>query len=386
MRTGESGLYKDFGKLYDPLFVRKDNPLPDFMREAFKQYLTTRWDGGTVGRCNIISLEMHDTKTYMTKSEAAKKLNVAAQTVNLLNKNGYLRGTFDPLSSKRHVLIEADSVRALNKRWRESIPVRQVGEILGISRRAVVSLIKSGCLDAIQGPTVTGQLEWKIEVSEVERLLRFVKGKISEGKGLTPVLSISFYKAIQKLSKISIKVGSFVRLILDGEILPISQSTGTGLSGLLFDQKQVKELSILKSIQCRGTKRTMQEATKLLHSAHDVVQFFIQRGLLLAEKVRRGGVETFVIEQDEIARFINTYSTTGQIARSLCTSSRFVSRRLMETGIMPVSGPKVDGGKLYWFKKSDIESVDLSSVRAAAKESMTQQVSNKGFVSIKAFG
>ena len=89
MGSGQSGIYKDFGRMYDPLFVRKNNPLPEFMREEFKKYITTHWDGGYAGKCGNLSEEDLSTKTYMTKHEAARHLLVAAKTVDLLHKNGH---------------------------------------------------------------------------------------------------------------------------------------------------------------------------------------------------------------------------------------------------------------------------------------------------------
>lgn len=378
-RVGESGLYKDFGKLYDPLFIRKNNPLPNFMRVAFKQYLTAHWDGGYAGWCSSIPKEDLSTKKYMTKNETAKELNIAWQTVERLYKKDYIRGTFYPWINRSRILIEADSVRELKERWSKAITSRQAGEMLGIGRRAVVSLVESGCLVAIQGPAVTGQLEWKFEVSEVERLFQLVKGKIRE-KVKTAGRNISFYKAIQKLSKLSIEVGSFVRLILNGEIAPVDQSAEPGLAGLLLDQCEIEAFSIAKARERRGTKRTIMEATKLLHTTHEVVQFFIKRGLLFADKVIKGKVESFVIEQDEIDRFKDTYSTTGQLAKTLGTSGISLSRQLMSIGIMPVSGPKVDGGKLYCFKKAELEAADLSRIRPDIDNTLTRKMNNKGCV------
>lgn len=383
--TGErhSGLYKDFGKLYDPLFIRKGNPLPDFMREAFKKYITTVWDGGYAGWCGSLSDEELKKKTYMTRYEVTKYLQVSLMTVNRLYKKSYLDGLYLPWVNRSRIMIEADSVRELKERWDKSITAAEAGDMLGIGRRAVVSLVKSTCLAAIQGPIVTGQIEWKFETPEVEKLLQCVLGKIPEGKTETPTGGVSFHKSIQKLSKLSLDVGAFVKMILDGKITPRANGDGTGLSSLLFNAFEIKQFSMAEAVERRSGKRTMQEAVKLLHTGYDIIIFLIERGFLAAERTGSSR-SSWAIPQEEINRFKNTYCTVGRIARALGTSSREISWRLMDNGIMPVTGPKVDGGKNYFFKKADLEAVDFSAILLPKiKKSVMQEMNEKGLVSVK---
>lgn len=378
--TGErqAGLYKDFGMFYDPLFIRKGNPLPDFMRDAFKQYITTQWDGGYAGRCGSLSFDDLKGKTYMTKWETMKYLGVSLQTVNLLHKKGYLKGPYYPWVNRSRIMIEADSVRELKERWDKSKNAQQAGEILGVGRIAVVSLMKSGCLAAIQGPILTGQLEWKFEVCEVETLLQLALAKIPEGR-METTGCVSFHKAIQKLSKLSIEVGAFVKLIIDGKVRPTARGAGIGLSGLLFDANEISQFSRAEAVKRRGDMRTLHETAKLLRTKDEEVALLIERGLLSAEKTAEGRGGTWAIAQKEIDRFNAIYCTMGWMADVLCTSTRDMHKRLMAVGIMPVTGPKIDGGRMYYYKKTDLESVDLSAIMAN-RRNRTLSTSEKGLI------
>ncbi len=378
----QAGLYKDFGKFYDPLFIRKGNPLPDFMRDAFKQYITTQWDGGFAGRCSSLSDDDLKGKAFMTKWETMKYLGVSIQTVNRLHSRGYLRGPYYPWVNRSRIMIEAESVRELKERWDKAINAAQTGGILGVGRIAVVSLVKSGCLAAIQGPTITGQLEWKFELPEIERLIEQVSVKIPEGKTVADGW-VSFHKAVQKLSKLSMDVGAFVKLILDDKLMPAGRGSETGLSGLLFDSGEVRRFSSEEAVKRRGDRLTLREVAKLLTTKHEEVALLIKRRLLFAEEAAEGRGGTWAITQAEIDRFTSEYMNVGQIAEIFCTSSKGISKRLIDAGVEPVSGPTVDGGLIYFFRKGDIEALDLAAILPQAKISNIQKMNEKGLVNTR---
>ncbi|MEK6738153.1 MAG: TniQ family protein [Planctomycetota bacterium] len=379
----DSGLYKDFGKLYDPLFIRKGNPLPDFMRGAFKQYITTIWDGGYAGWCGSISKEELSNKKYMSRHEVMKYLKVSLTTVNRLHNKGYLRGLYLPWVNRSRVMIEADSVRDLKERWDGSINAVQAGEMLGIGRIAVVSLMKSNCLAAIQGPAETGQLEWKFEVPEVKRLLKLVEEKIPEEKQATISPLVSFHKAIQKLSKLNLDIGVLVRLILDGKITPAAKEAETGFASLLFNTFEIEQFSRTEAVKRRGDKRTMGETARILRTSNDECAFLVKHGFLSAEKAAGGRGGTWMISQDEIDRFNNTYCTLRIVVQTLNTSTRGLLDRLMANGIMPVTGPNIDGGKMYYFKKADLEAADFSKIFPNMRNSTIEKMNEKGLISKK---
>ena len=278
-------------------------------------------------------------------------------------------------------MIEADSVMQLKDRWDKSITAAEAGSMLGIGRIAVAGLVRSNCLTAVQGPSVTKQLEWKFEAGEVERLLREIEGKIDDKKRLDGAHQVTFHKAIQKLSKLSIEVGSFVKLILDGKITPAGKGDGTGIAAILFDAGEIGKFSRMEAVKRRAGKHTMQEAARLLNIPNSKISFLVERRLLIAENATaagRGG--TWSITREEIARFKATYSTVGQMLHVFCTSAKGLSDRLIANGVMPVTGPKIDGGSLYFFKKADLEAVDLAKILPKTKDNTLQKMNERGLV------
>jgi len=117
-----------------------------------------------------------------------------------------------------------------------------------------------------------------------------------------------------------------------------------------------------------------------LHGSNSTPRFLIERGLLSARKAAEGRGGTWAIDQDEIDRFNNTYCTVVQLPFAMCTSTRGLSDRLIAHGVLPVTGPKVDGGSIYFFNRADLIDLDFSKILAQTEKSSSQIMNEKGFV------
>ncbi|HEX3559723.1 MAG TPA: hypothetical protein VHU19_11000 [Pyrinomonadaceae bacterium] len=61
------------------------------------------------------------------------------------------------------------------------------------------------------------------------------------------------------------------------------------------------------------------------------------------------------------------YVLASQLAREAGTSGAYLSQTLMSHGIMPVSGPKADGGKQYVFRRADVEKLNFAGLVSEAR-------------------
>lgn len=66
--------------------------------------------------------------------------------------------------------------------------------------------------------------------------------------------------------------------------------------------------------------------------------------------------------QADLEAFAKDYIFGGDIARTTGTSPLVMSEKLISYGITPVSGPSIDRGALYIFRRSDLENVDLVKI------------------------
>lgn len=68
------------------------------------------------------------------------------------------------------------------------------------------------------------------------------------------------------------------------------------------------------------------------------------------------------ISKNVIDLFNSTYVLPARLAKQFKTTSARLTNLLINRGINPISGPKVDGGKQYVYRRTDIEGIDLEAI------------------------
>lgn len=367
--SGKTGIYKDFGRFYNSLYCEDNPTLLSFLRKGFEKYLTMLWDGGRTTQCSMLHKEALDKRKYLSRNEATEFLRVSNSWVDYFIESKMLRAVVKDTGKKRLILIETESVKELKDQFERGylMTFRQVKNILGVGKKVVVGLILNGCLSSFRGPLIDGYPQWIFKKEAVDDLLK----RIDESTRKLPVLCggeiISFYRAIKKLSLLSIETDSFVKLILDGKIVPYGGEAQKGLSGLMFDNVDIMEYLRAQLKSRRKGSLTLEEAAKVIGAKYETLQLLIKKELITSEKISNGNYYYSVISQNEIKRFQSAYAMTGDIARRLGTSPRFLVEQLMTKGIAPVSGPKIDSGRQYFFKRSDIEELDIGELVSNTK-------------------
>ena len=76
----------------------------------------------------------------------------------------------------------------------------------------------------------------------------------------------------------------------------------------------------------------------------------------------RGRYNSMLISYSDAERFIKTYAFVGPLARSLGHNPTDLAAKLESLGIMPVSGPSLDGGLCYLFRLDDLCGVQIESL------------------------
>jgi hypothetical protein len=82
------------------------------------------------------------------------------------------------------------------------------------------------------------------------------------------------------------------------------------------------------------------------------------------------------VSRKELELFQSRYYWSNKLAREYAISRTLIPELLSEMGITPVSGPDVDGGNIYIFRKSDIDSIDFAAL-AKNKLELKKQLSSQ---------
>ncbi|HEX8456391.1 MAG TPA: hypothetical protein VF656_03635 [Pyrinomonadaceae bacterium] len=347
----ETGFYKDFGTFYFGLYHSLPSACFDFMRTAFERYVEDYWDGGYT---SVVGRHGHRLthKKYVGLIEAALTLGTWVKGINLLIESGKLEASIRDKGKKRLVLIERASLERLKREFDDSLSLSETAELLGVSEPAVKDLMQHGCISALRGLPIDGFKHWKFGRESINGLLERIEKKLVPDRGAK---KLTFAAALAKVDEHCSGLGGFVKMVLDGEIIPCAKSEGAGLYKFSFSEEQIIEQRRAK----RGGAYYLAEAAKRLNVTTEIVRFLIKQGIIPTGPVMTGQYELSV-DQEGIDTFTSTYTMASKLAATLRSSSEFVVDALEACGVFPVSGMKIDGGPAYVFRNSDLKAVNFA--------------------------
>lgn len=242
-----TGLHKDFGSLYPGLYFNLPQPPFDFMRRAFENYVLSRWSGGYAGVIGRRKGAVLSGKRYASKTEARNRLRVDASYIDGLIAAGRLEAVTRTRGKKRMYLIERASLERLELELRDSLTVEEVAEVLNVDVRVVPNLVCHGCLTPHRGPSIDGLPFWKFHRSAAEELIGRLEKSVPQRPGRGTAGCVGFSTALGALSRRGYRLWSFLRAILDGQIIPYGRGGGRGVKSLVFRREDVSALPPVNS-------------------------------------------------------------------------------------------------------------------------------------------
>jgi hypothetical protein len=108
---------------------------------------------------------------------------------------------------------------------------------------------------------------------------------------------------------------------------------------------------------------TLTDAARQAGMYPDAMRRAAKAGLIIAKRVRcPDGYYRDAFAILDWQHFASTYVFSGELAREAQDDPRRFSDKLKDEGIKPASGPGIDGGLVYIFKRTDVENLDLKRI------------------------
>jgi hypothetical protein len=132
------------------------------------------------------------------------------------------------------------------------------------------------------------------------------------------------------------------------------------LSVIVYDPHKPLSAARFAKVSRDKAWLTLTEAANGLGTYYEAVRHLGKIGLLsMKYQEARYWVDTV-----KLADFKQKYILIGEIATRANSKDRRLSEKVMAWGAKPVSGPLVDGGLIYLFRRNDIDKLDLLQVAA----------------------
>lgn len=253
-----SGLLRDFAQYKSALYKQLASTQLDFMRIAFEEYLISHWDGGYMSHLKRLDKTARRSWKYASRREAKELLKVGVQSIDQFIATGKLKATIRKQGKSRLILIERASLLEFKSALDQSLYLKQVQKLLGLSHGRVLELVTCGLLNPLRGPSVDGCSDWRFSEKAVKGLLEQIKEKVMPRTSVGRSGSINFLTALRKLRRAQVSMGHFIRCIIDGEIHPCGVSAKRGLPALQFFEWQVTEYAYRRTRPQEGEYSALQ--------------------------------------------------------------------------------------------------------------------------------
>lgn len=370
---GAAGIEKDFGGFYDVLYKKSEERAFSFMRSAFEDYIANRWDGGLLQYRYRMRVKNNGAKVrYVGKAETTRLLGVDAFWIEKFINDGRLKGAIRDEGKQRAFLIERDSVESLKKAFDESLTLQEVMSRLGVGKYLILRLVEGGCLKALRGPKLDNYAGWKFDRSSVDDFMSKIDSLPPIGGGKSE-RTLTFGQAVKALIGSSLYVSDFVKAVFGGSLAARRDRSLRGLHSLVFEQRTVSAF-ITGHLRSQGSTLTVSvgEAARVLRTDSKTISILINRKILPAHQALKGKWTRREIFRKDVEAFARTYVMPSYIAHSLQTSSQTVSSLLLGHGLKPVSGPSVDEGHRFVFKKSEVDCLNLVELLSEQRQGRIQ--------------
>jgi hypothetical protein len=139
------------------------------------------------------------------------------------------------------ILIERTSLLEFKGNLDQSLYLKQVQGLLGLSHSRVLELVACGLLNPLRGPTVDGCSDWRFSEKEVEDLLDKIKKTVQSPAPIETGSKVNSLMAFRKLSRAHISMGQFIKDIFSGEVYPCEVSSKPGLDAFQFSKRLIAE-------------------------------------------------------------------------------------------------------------------------------------------------
>jgi hypothetical protein len=96
-----------------------------------------------------------------------------------------------------------------------------------------------------------------------------------------------------------------------------------------------------------GDTLTVQAVAQRLKMQWAVVAHLVERGLLISNDG--------LIRLADVERFQATFVSGSVLAKEMGTSPRRMAEILLDRGVMPVVGPRVDGSRQNFYRRADVD-------------------------------
>lgn len=337
--TGQSSLSGSMSYFYKALYREFEATEVGFLRGEVEVYLRDHWDGVLSRKNSYFPSGFAGTHRFQAMTRVARERGLPKSLLLRSVESGQLPGSVRKLPSGRsQVILRVDLLDELRSDL-ELQTLEVASNELGLPERRLREILRAGVLP---GRAPNGGGTWAIARADLRQFagsLTAAAGPSRQGK------QIPLRQVVRFLAGEEGALADFLRAVQAGTVSLCHLEDET----LPLFQRLTVELRNLRAWQLsRQGRLSLPHAAEYLGLKQEVLYQLCRKGHLSASTSGAAGA---ALSEAEIGRFLRDFLPAAQIAASWDSSSRRVIEVLAEMGVLPISGPSVDGGRQAFYRR-----------------------------------
>lgn len=347
----DTSMKNHFGLFYDFLHEKLNTEKMKFILREFDEYLAKRWSGGYITSLRRSSSKNLNRK-YISAQDVYDDYRITTEYLKKIIKIDMVKGVIKKRGESVLILVEKESIEKYLEKIKEAYTRPEIATFLNINEQTVNELEKIGCVEALKGPSLDGWQQWLYSKESVEKLFNDIQFISRETKNYSDENIISFRQALRTASGFNCGIGHLVKAIQEKQVIAIRYGEGRGLDRLEFPRDEVYNYFFGLRFMKEKDHLFISELVKILEVKNSSIIDWMKKGFLSYEG---GASKKYRISKQEFDSFIKTYIPLSIVAKKLNTVGTYLYKKLLNSQIVAVTGPQVDGGQQYLYLKSEID-------------------------------
>lgn len=340
--TGQPSISGEMSYFYKAIFSEFRRTEVGFIIDELEAYLRDNWNGVLSYRNRQLSPALIESQRLRPATAVARQRGISATVLRRAVEGGDVDGVVEYLPNGRkrisvRVDLLDDDVGELG-----FLSLKDATSILGLPDSRLRQLLEAGVLS---GHPPVGGGAWSIPKQVVATLTdRLLRLSFQPKVGQTyPVDYLG-----RRFPSVAKQFQGFLLAIMDGDI-PVNLNPSESLPLFKRIEVGIKDIRIWE-LNSYGYL-SVPHAAELIGLKQEVAYHLVKKGLLSADIHPDAGA---IISVQALKRFENNFVMATELAKKLNVASRSVVRMMEASGVRPVSGPGIDGGRQLVFERKHV--------------------------------
>lgn len=312
-----------------------------FFREAFYNAIADNWPEVMDSKSVAAKAKSSSISSHVSGTVFAKEMGVSTKTVARWIESKKISGSIRSFENGRSQISVNPGQKDKARKYVECLSLIDAARKLGLKKETVRGLIKAGGIRAFRThPTAPWQID-KQQIATLMKNLRKGASKFKERGNQKSLDQIMRFYASSDVTQLMI-----ISAIMNGQLEYTYKDGSLTLCRSIHLDRTVFTKWVLGS-----DLLTISELANELKVKQEVAYHITNKGIIpTVDKGRFGRL----VSREGLSEFRAKYIWARDVACTASTSPKKVVSILRGRGIIPVSGPAIDGGRQVLFIRDDL--------------------------------